>query len=716
MAVPITGEQELFAQEVFAEVTDLAADDLFTSEGFTGWVLAMLEEQGHWPDFQLAYHRRPGAGARAAVGLDAWGIDRTTAILYLAISDFHNGNDAQSLSRSDRDRTFKRLRSFVEAAGSGKIEVEEHNPVQDVAELIETGEDFDLVRCFLLSNQVTERTELPGVDGVSVSLHCWDLEAIRRLRESESQHEQINIDLVELFGDGLRSLSCRQMAEHIKTYLCTIPGEYLAELYLEYGPRLLERNVRAFLAARTKVNQGIRNTLRNEPERFLAYNNGLTATASAVSISETGDGPVIDNISDFQIVNGGQTTASIAAALKDPDVDLSKVSVQMKLAVVDEDHIDDLVTYISEYANSQNSVKVADLSSNHPYLREMMNLSRKVWTPTGAGNTTQWYFERARGSYNVDKGRAGNARAQKEFEGTRPKNQKITKDQLALYENTWACIPHVVCSGGQKNFGNFMESLAPRWNEGMETSELRKAFENLVAKALLFRATDKLVAKELGGTYKRQIVAYTLAYYIDARRKREQPVDLAMIWKTQKVDEETGTDLCHLAGQVKEQLIDSGSGRNITEWAKKDECWVQFRSKELRITAPKPLITSGGSTRLVPKKPPPRPVQKRGRPSMTGPGKTLVDATKDALGSGFTNPWNRSRQPVWHYVGQSDVPSPLGDRYHVFRGVRDLNTGRKVDYFLVDPKFGEIKDYNTLGPVKMKKFDEFLERQGLEKE
>lgn len=101
---------------------------------------------------------------------------------------------------------------------------------------------------------------------------------------------------------------------------------------------------------------------------------------------------------------------------------------------------------------------------------------------------------------------------------------------------------------------------------------------------------------------------------------------------------------------------------------------------------------------------------------MTGPGKTLVDATKDALGSGFTNPWNRSRQPVWHYVGQSDVPSPLGDRYHVFRGVRDLNTGRKVDYFLVDPKFGEIKDYNTLGPVKMKKFDEFLERQGLEKE
>jgi hypothetical protein len=274
---------------------------------------------------------------------------------------------------------------------------------------------------------------------------------------------------------------------------------------------------------------------------------------------------------------------------------------------------------------------------------------------------------------------AGNARAQKEFEGTHPKRQKITKDELALYENTWACIPHVVCSGGQKNFGNFMESLAPRWSEGMQPSELRKAFENLVAKALFFRTTDKLVATGLGGTYKRQIVAYTLAYYIDARQKREQPVDLAMIWKTQEVDEETGTDLLHLAGQVKEQLIDSGSGRNITEWAKKEECWVQFRSKDFRVTAPKPLVTSVGSTRLVPKKPPPRPVQNRGRPSITG-------------------------------------PSPLGDRYHVFRGVRDLKTGSKVDYFLVDPKFGEIKDYNTLGPVKMKKFDEFLERQGLEKE
>ncbi len=714
MAVAITGEQELFAQEVFAEVSDLAADDLFTSEGFTGWVLDMLEEQGHWPDFQLAYHRRPGAGGRAAVGLDGWGIDRTTAILYLAISDFHNGNDAQRLSRSARDRTFKRLRSFIEAAG--KIEVEEHNPVLDVAELIETGEDFDSIRCFLLSNQVTDRTELPDVDGVSVSLHCWDLEALRRLRESESQHEQININLVELFGDGLRSLSCRQMARHIKTYLCTIPGEYLAELYLEYGPRLLERNVRAFLAARTKVNQGIRDTLRNEPERFLAYNNGLTATAAAVSINETGDGPVIDNISDFQIVNGGQTTASIAAALKDPDVDLSKVSVQMKLAVVDEDHIDDLVTYISEYANSQNAVKVADLSSNHPYLREMMNLSRKVWTPTGAGTTTQWYFERARGSYNVDKGRAGNARAQKEFEATHPKRQKITKDQLALYENTWACIPHVVCSGGQKNFGNFMEGLAPRWNEGMEPSEIREAFENLVAKALLFRTTDKLVANGLGGTYKRQVVAYTLAYYIDARRNREQPVDLAMIWKTQEVDEETGSDLGHLARQVKKELIDSGSGRNITEWAKKEECWVQLRSKDLRITTPKPPIKSGGSTKPVPKTPPPRPVQNRRRPSVTGPGKTLREATKDALGRGIDNSWNRSKKPVWHYVGQSEVQSVLGGRYHVFRGIRELKTGRKIDYFLVDQKTADVKDYSTLGPKKMEQFEEFLERQGLEKE
>ena len=66
--------------------------------------------------------------------------------------------------------------------------------------------------------------------------------------------------------------------EGYRAFLTLIPGHMLRSIYSDFGSRLLERNVRSFLQARGKVNRGIRDTIASEPDRFLAYNNGITLT------------------------------------------------------------------------------------------------------------------------------------------------------------------------------------------------------------------------------------------------------------------------------------------------------------------------------------------------------------------------------------------------------------------------------------------------------
>ena len=100
---------------------------------------------------------------------------------------------------------------------------------------------------------------------------------------------------------------------------------------------------------------------------FFAYNNGITATAENIETVESPNGLLLTGMRNFQIVNGGQTTASIHAALRNKEVDLDRVFVQMKLSIVNTDRAQEIVPKISEYANTQNRVSAADFFSNHPF-------------------------------------------------------------------------------------------------------------------------------------------------------------------------------------------------------------------------------------------------------------------------------------------------------------------------------------------------------------
>lgn len=380
--------------------------------------------------------------------------------------------------------------------------------------------------------------------------------------------------------------------------LVILPGEILYKLYAEYGSRLLERNVRSFLQARGKVNKGIRKTILEEPHRFLAYNNGISATAEAVKFVEMPEGGRgIRWIRDLQIVNGGQTTASIYHAARKDKADISGIYVQAKLTIVDQEQVDAIVPLISRYANNQNKVSDADFSANDPFHIKVEELSRTIWAPAvdGTQRQTRWFYERARGQYLDAKNRELSAAKQKQFTNTHPPNQKFTKTDLAKYENTWSQLPHFVSLGAQKNFCKFTDRLAER--NGFEVDE--DYFKRLIAKAILFKQAEKLVQAEQFGGYRANIVTYSLAYLAHVTA---QCLDLGTVWKEQSVPSVLQEAIVLIARQVHHVITSPPSGGNITEWCKKEACWRKIREIEIGLPdLSTVLVKAGRASRQVDK-------------------------------------------------------------------------------------------------------------------
>ena len=364
--------------------------------------------------------------------------------------------------------------------------------------------------------------------------------------------------------------------DSIDAYMAIIPGITLAKIYKRYQQVLLEKNVRTFLQFKGKVNKGIRKTLREEPEMFFSYNNGISTTASEIEIKEIDGVSYITRLYNWQIVNGGQTTASIAACLSDKEVDLSKVYVPMKLSVIrDVDNIDSLVKAISTYANSQTAIKNSDFSANEPYLVDLENLSRSEWVPNGNSKPIcKWYFERTRGQY-LDQLAQLSGITEKAFKQEYPKSQKITKTDIAKYEATWNMMPYNVCRGGEKNYSMFVADV--KRDKPLVTPEY---FHNLIAKGILFNTIDSIVkSKKLGG-YKANMNAYLMASISYLSNKK---LDLKFIWINQRVQQDVIDKVEELIPLVWMHITGNTSGgnqsSNVGEWTKKPECWNRLKIK-----------------------------------------------------------------------------------------------------------------------------------------
>ena len=564
-----------FRQETLA---DADANSTYQLEAFMETVSSELIETGFIEGFEHCHYRAP-RGMR----VDGYWFNDEAA-LDIFVADFDCRRELETLTRTDVDATFKRVVNFFEASLQGTLEPDVTTPEYGlVRQIADRRVSLRQVNFYLTSERVlSDRFQaFPDgeIGGMRATYHIWDMARFQRQRSSRGHKEPLDIDFVELFGNGIACLPANLGSDSYQSYLIVMPALVLAALYDRYSARLLEQNVRTFLQARAQVNKGIRATILNEPQMFFAYNNGITATTQEVETRMTDSGLQIVRMTDLQIVNGGQTTASLFHTQRRDKADLSGIFIQMKLSVIESEQSEMIVPRISEYANTQNRVNAADFFSNHPFHVRMAEFSRRVWAPApqGAQRETKWFYERARGQY-VDAQSKLTPGEQKRFRAEYPKTQMFTKTDLAKFENVFDDHPRWVNLGSQKNFARYALRIGKEWEKSSDGfNELY--FKRAIARGILFRATEKLVSAQpwYNGGYRANIVAYSLSMLGEVTKRRKASVDYQRIWGDQAVDDVLSGALVTLATAINEDIIRPPQGiSNISEWCKREGCWTRL--------------------------------------------------------------------------------------------------------------------------------------------
>lgn len=572
-----------FRQEMLA---DAEANSTYQLEAFMEAVSTELIETGFIEGFEHCHYRAP-RGMR----VDGYWFNDEGA-LDIFVADFDCRRELETLTRTDVDATFKRVVNFFEASLQGTLEPDVTTPEYGlVRQIADRQAMLRQVNFYLTSERVlSDRFQAfpeGGIGVIRATYHIWDMARFQRQRSSRTHKEPLDIDFIEMFGDGINCLPANLGSDSYQSYLIVMSATILAALYDRYSARLLEQNVRTFLQARAQVNKGIRATIMNEPQMFFAYNNGITATAQEVETRMTDSGLQIIRMTDLQIVNGGQTTASLFHTQRRDKADLSGIFVQMKLSVIDSEQSEMVVPRISEYANTQNRVNAADFFSNHPFHVRMAEFSRRIWAPAqqGTQRETKWFYERARGQY-VDAQSKLTAAEQKRFRTEYPKTQMFTKTDLAKFENVFDDHPRWVNLGSQKNFACYALRVGKEWEKSSDRFN-EFYFKRAIARGILFRATEKLVSVQswYNGGYRANIVAYTLSMLGEVTRRQKMTVDYQRIWSAQAIDDVLSEAVVTIAAAVNEDITRPPQGiSNISEWCKREGCWTRLLDQVDHIT------------------------------------------------------------------------------------------------------------------------------------
>lgn len=474
--------------------------------------------------------------------------------------------------------------------------------IVDKKDEIEEVNIYVITSNFYLSNKPIDLT-IPSVETVNV--HVWDMDRIFKLSEAEQGIREFDIHFESEYGAAIQMMHVPNNTEKglIDCYIGVIPAKLLSRLYDDWGPKLVERNVRSFLQARGGTNKGIRDTLKDESQRelFVAYNNGISSVAKAGDIEQIGDSNLykIKTLTSWQIVNGGQTTASIHQAYKN-DVDLEGVYVQSKLTILNipeeieyndaqmDRHAleDEMIAKISEYANTQNKINKSDLLANTRFMSDIEKLSRNIWIPTqdNRKEESKWYFERARGQYMVDISRRSKGKEQTAFKKVYPKEKVITKVEMAKYFMSWEGYPHVSSKGGEEAFKRFMDLNSQYWKQSSVTNdegEVTKSilsidsdyYKQLIAGRIINAFVTSIVERMNLKGYRANVIYYTVAMLNYLYGKE---INLMEVWQQQALSNKWEDIVRAIANNALNYLRESAGDQNVTQWAKKEDCWKGF--------------------------------------------------------------------------------------------------------------------------------------------
>lgn len=544
------------------------------------------------------YDFTKGTRAYKNMHIDAAYLDLSTNTLNLMYADFNDG-EMKSITNESVSNKVALLRNFFENILKGFFKHGEpaEPTVQLARDIILNSKYIYKLHLFIVStdklSKAVKTLELDDYEYLGqkfkVDLDILDIEGIYRSKLAGFSKEDIVIECKDFGIDGIPCIKAEINTDQYESYLAIVPGEFLAEIYKKYSSSLLESNVRSFLKFNGSVNKGIKGTILNEKSRFFTYNNGISTTAKEVStINDPVKGLLITSFTDLQIINGGQTTATLAATSIRYNADLSGIFVQMKLTVL-KNSDPDLIRNIATYANSQNKVKTADLNSGHPFYVLMENYSRKIYAPLESGQLVQtlWFFERARGQYEQPMMQMTKKQCS-DYKLVRPKSQKFTLTDLSKYINAAEMMPHYVSWGGEVCAAHFHNAMALQWEKDKSIyNELY--YKELIAKKILYNYIEKAISEQIWyqerRAYRPQLVAYTFSKFVFAAKELGKQPNYRQIWDKQAVPDAYYDDIVKIAKLVFDTIYDeSRSTANIETYCKKAECWKIVEAKRYKLS------------------------------------------------------------------------------------------------------------------------------------
>lgn len=583
---------ENFHNDIWAEAT---AYEALREEIFVQKMGEILEEYQEIDSMCYSPYKASG------IKMDGYYYDDELKDFTLIISHYLDETDTQKakVTNTEVNDSFRRATTFLKRSLKGLHEkIDFAWEAHELAALIlECKGKIRTVKIILITDGVTQKrpAEIEEIDDIEIVQTIWDIERIFNFYRT-GEREKINVKFEDYCNENLFCVVNNNQSDQYTSYLGFIKGSALADMYGKWGIRMLDMNVRVFLSSRGSVNTGIRKTIINEPGMFCAYNNGITVLAEKIETENSNDGVVLISADDFQIVNGGQTTASLYHTRKRDKALIDNIYVPMKLNVIHKpEDIPVLVPKISEYSNTQNKVQVADLAANQSPHPEIQAVSNAILAPdpSGGSNQSYWFYERARGSYEEQRNLTAKTDAQKrKYDSLRPKNQKFDKIKFGKVWNTYLRLPHVVSLGAQKSFGRFNE-----WLRAQEEGDWVSFFRKTVSLLILWNHMEKTVRQQKFEGYHHNIIAYTLAWLIHLTKSQ---IDLEKIWQKQTVGQPI-IDILESLSQIVNKHI-RNTPQNVTEYCKKEECWQKLT--EISFSVPLNMadeyIKDGGASKYDP--------------------------------------------------------------------------------------------------------------------
>lgn len=589
------------------------AASVATGEGscacFVDNVASYLIDNEILPDFVPCYY--PGEYKRKKYRVDGYALDEFDQTMNLIVSDYDGLDDERILTLSSANQAISRVMVFIDAALNSNLadDVDISNNASDLIDSLRANRGkLRKYRIFLFTDAKTssriKSVETEDFDNLPVDAQIWDLSRLFEVCTSPDI-ENIEIDFHDYVEDGIPCIEANVGEEQkYRSYLGVIPGELLADIYDKYGARLLEGNVRSFLSTKVAVNKKIRETIINEPQMFFAFNNGISVTAKDVKLEEINGMKYITAARDFQIINGGQTTASLYNARRNNQADLSTVYVQMKLTEINEDTVtsdeaDNLIRDISRSSNSQNKVSDADFFASHPFHRQMEQISKITYAPAthGAQYETVWFYERARGQYLQEQMRLTPAK-KNAFLLRNPKDQLIKKTDLAKVYNTWLGHPDVVSKGAQTNFIQFANYIDEQW-QANDAQFNERFYQSVVSLMIMFSYLTSFIPKQpwYEGGYRANIITYSIAllHRLIMKQYPGRDLDLILIWNSQELPDPVKQTLGDIAEAVFYKITEADKPvMNVTQWCKRAACWdgIQVMKVDLPEKLESCLITN----------------------------------------------------------------------------------------------------------------------------